>query len=203
MSAWTGRSSTARPTNRLFRLVLESRDGKAQGANCEEKHEPASDIDIALMDSLKVLDPEGPIREADICEPQDVQMRSPSAQVDKARSPVCMPLTASSDITRQWGSSRTSRRPPHLHLGRRRTPGFHWPHSSPIHQLGWPERSPLRPRPSLPCRRECPEAPEDLERPPGLGHLRRLGCPEHLADRRVLALQGLPWVRGLGHRRRG
>ena len=30
------------------------------------KHEPASDIDTALMDSLKVLDPEGPIREADI-----------------------------------------------------------------------------------------------------------------------------------------
>ena len=36
------------------------------GADSEEKHEPASDIDIALMDSLKVLDPEGPIREADI-----------------------------------------------------------------------------------------------------------------------------------------
>jgi hypothetical protein len=32
----------------------------------EVKHEPASDIDTALMDSLKVLDPEGPIREADI-----------------------------------------------------------------------------------------------------------------------------------------
>jgi hypothetical protein len=30
------------------------------------EHEPASDIDTALMDSLKVLDPEGPIREADI-----------------------------------------------------------------------------------------------------------------------------------------
>ena len=35
-------------------------------ADSEEKHEPASDIDTALMDSLKVLDPEGPIREADI-----------------------------------------------------------------------------------------------------------------------------------------
>src|ERR1700759_4149436 len=29
-------------------------------------YEPASDIDTAWMDSLKVLDPEGPIREADI-----------------------------------------------------------------------------------------------------------------------------------------
>ena len=36
------------------------------GADSEEKHEPASDIDTALMDSLKVLDPEWPIREADI-----------------------------------------------------------------------------------------------------------------------------------------
>ena len=36
------------------------------GADSEEKHEPASDIDTAWMDSLKVLDPEGPIREADM-----------------------------------------------------------------------------------------------------------------------------------------
>ena len=39
---------------------------KGLGADSEEKHEPASDIDTALVDSLKVLDPEGPIREADI-----------------------------------------------------------------------------------------------------------------------------------------
>ena len=42
---------------------------KGPGADSEEKHEPASDIDIALMDSLKVLDPEGPIREADVVGP--------------------------------------------------------------------------------------------------------------------------------------
>ena len=29
----------------------------------EEKHEPASDLDTAVVDSLKVLDPERPIRE--------------------------------------------------------------------------------------------------------------------------------------------
>src|SRR5215211_566765 len=34
-----------------------------------EKHEPASDIDTALMDSLEVLDPERPSREADIVRP--------------------------------------------------------------------------------------------------------------------------------------
>ena len=36
------------------------------GADSEEKREPASDIDIAVVDSLKALDPERPIREADI-----------------------------------------------------------------------------------------------------------------------------------------
>src|SRR6478752_5587905 len=40
------------------------------GADSEEKHEPASDIDIAVVDSLKALDPKRPIREADINEPR-------------------------------------------------------------------------------------------------------------------------------------
>jgi len=50
----------------LFRLVFESHDGRAPGADSEEKHEPASDIDTAVVDSLKALDPNRPIREADI-----------------------------------------------------------------------------------------------------------------------------------------
>ena len=37
-----------------------------KGADSEEKHEPVSDIDTAAADSLKVLDPKQPIREADI-----------------------------------------------------------------------------------------------------------------------------------------
>ena len=36
------------------------------GADSEDKREPVSDIDTAVVDSLKVLDPERPIREADI-----------------------------------------------------------------------------------------------------------------------------------------
>ena len=36
------------------------------GADFEEKREPVSDIDTAVVDSLKVLDPRRPIREADI-----------------------------------------------------------------------------------------------------------------------------------------
>ena len=50
----------------MFHLVLESHDGRAPGADSEEKHEPASDIDTVVVDSLKVLDPEWPIREAGI-----------------------------------------------------------------------------------------------------------------------------------------
>src|SRR6516165_3955953 len=59
---------TARPPKRLFRLVFESHDGRALGADSEEKHEPVSDIDTAVADSLKVLDLKRPIREADIAE---------------------------------------------------------------------------------------------------------------------------------------
>ena len=36
------------------------------GADSEEKREPVGDIDIAVVDSLKVLDPRRPIREADL-----------------------------------------------------------------------------------------------------------------------------------------
>jgi hypothetical protein len=50
----------------LFHLVLESHDGRAPGADSEEKHEPVSDIDTVVLNSLKALDPEWPIREADI-----------------------------------------------------------------------------------------------------------------------------------------
>jgi hypothetical protein len=35
-------------------------------ADSEEKHEPVSDIDTAVVDSLKVLDPKRPIREEDV-----------------------------------------------------------------------------------------------------------------------------------------
>jgi len=40
---------------------------KGPGADSEEKHEPASDIDTVPVDSLKALDPKRPIREADMC----------------------------------------------------------------------------------------------------------------------------------------
>jgi hypothetical protein len=51
---------------KMFRLVLESHTGRAFCAESEEKHEPVSDIDTVLVDSLKALDLNRPIREADI-----------------------------------------------------------------------------------------------------------------------------------------
>ena len=39
---------------------------KGLGADSEEKHEPVGDTKTAKMDSLKVLDPKRPTREADI-----------------------------------------------------------------------------------------------------------------------------------------
>ena len=52
---------TARPRQRLFYFVLESHDGRAAGADSEEKREPVSDIDTVVADSLKVLDLKRPI----------------------------------------------------------------------------------------------------------------------------------------------
>jgi hypothetical protein len=43
----------------LFHLVFESHDGRALGAESEEKREPVSDIDTGVVVSLKVLDPDG------------------------------------------------------------------------------------------------------------------------------------------------
>src|SRR5258708_32465799 len=41
---------------------------KGLGADSVEKHEPVSDIDTVVLDSRKALDPDRPIREADIYE---------------------------------------------------------------------------------------------------------------------------------------
>ena len=50
----------------MFRLVFEPHDGRALSADSEEKREPARDIETATVESLKVLDTQWPIREADI-----------------------------------------------------------------------------------------------------------------------------------------
>src|SRR6267154_2384783 len=67
MSAWTCRHTDGKVVQKIVPPRPRIPWWKGPGADSEEKHEPASDIDTALVDSLKVLDPEGPIREeADI-----------------------------------------------------------------------------------------------------------------------------------------
>ena len=47
-------------------LLTKKAPYKGLSADSEEKHEPVSDINTAVVDSLKALDPKRPIREADI-----------------------------------------------------------------------------------------------------------------------------------------
>src|SRR3974390_1907574 len=66
MSAWTFRSSDGKAAVKIVPPRLRIPCWKGLGADSEEKHEPVSDIDTAVVDSLKVLDPKRPIREADM-----------------------------------------------------------------------------------------------------------------------------------------
>jgi len=49
-----------------MRSLTKKAPYKGLGADSEEKREPVSDINTAVADSLKVLDPSRPIREADM-----------------------------------------------------------------------------------------------------------------------------------------
>ena len=59
MSAWTCRSSDGKAAIEIVPPRLRNPYWKGLGADSEEKHEPASDIDTVVVDSLKVLDPDG------------------------------------------------------------------------------------------------------------------------------------------------
>src|SRR6266481_9035710 len=62
MSGWTCRSTDGKAADKIVPPRLRIPWWKGLGADSEEKHEPVSDIDIALVDSLKALDPERPIK---------------------------------------------------------------------------------------------------------------------------------------------
>ena len=66
MSAWTCRSFDGEAAVKIVPPRPRIPWWKGLGADSEEKREPVSDIDTAAADSLKVLDPKRPIREADI-----------------------------------------------------------------------------------------------------------------------------------------
>ena len=97
MSAWSCRSIDGKADQKIVPPRLQIPYWKGLGADSEEKHEPASDIDTASMDGLKALDPKRPIREAD------------------------MPVNGSFADT---GHSRTDRRPYEVKIGEELTP-FH------------------------------------------------------------------------------
>jgi len=61
---------------------------KGPGADSEEKHEPVSDIDIAVAVSLKVLDLDGRLEKQTSRAPGDI--RSGQAGDDCLRRPVCL-----------------------------------------------------------------------------------------------------------------
>ena len=66
MSAWTCCLQDGKAAAKIVPPRSRIPYWKGPGADSEEKHEPASDIDTVAMDSLKALDPNRPIREADI-----------------------------------------------------------------------------------------------------------------------------------------
>src|SRR5258706_8305864 len=66
MSAWIYCLQDGKAARKIVPPRLRIPCWKGLGADSEEKHEPASDIDTMAVDSLKALDPKRPIREADI-----------------------------------------------------------------------------------------------------------------------------------------
>jgi hypothetical protein len=80
---------TKKPTKESFAALANSLTEKTPykglGADSEEKHEPVSDIDTAVVSSLKALDPKRPIREADIRISQNgVRFRAQDGQIAKS-----------------------------------------------------------------------------------------------------------------------
>jgi len=68
LSAWTYRASNGKAAQKIVPPRLRIPCWKGRGADSEEKREPVSNINAVAVDSLKVLDPERPIREADKCQ---------------------------------------------------------------------------------------------------------------------------------------
>jgi len=66
MSAWTCLQTDGKAAPKIVPPRPRIPWWNGLGADSEEKREPASDIDTAVVDSLKALDPKRPIREADI-----------------------------------------------------------------------------------------------------------------------------------------
>ena len=63
MSAWTSRQFAGKAASKIVPPRPRNPCWKGLGADFEEKRELVSDIDAGVVDSLKALDPQRPIRE--------------------------------------------------------------------------------------------------------------------------------------------
>ncbi len=84
---------------KAWAMQIARRRGKGLGADSEEKREPVGDIDIAVLDSLKVLDPRRPIREGDMAA-TFCHVRFTPNNGHGLKRPGC-PLCANRDISRR------------------------------------------------------------------------------------------------------
>ena len=66
MSAWTCRQFAGKAAQKIVPPHPRIPCWKGLRADSEEKREPVSGINAGVVDSLKVLDPQRPIREADM-----------------------------------------------------------------------------------------------------------------------------------------
>jgi len=87
MSAWTYCLQDSKADPKIVPPRPRTPWWKGPGADSEEKHEPAGDIDTVVMDSLKALDPNRPIREADISGPGRYLAFAPIAEVPGGQNP--------------------------------------------------------------------------------------------------------------------
>src|SRR6516162_8568084 len=109
MSAWTCHQSEGKVAQKIVPPHLRTPCWKGPGADSEEKREPASDINTCAVDSLKVLDPERPIREADIEAPRPHVRFTPKSghRLSAQRRPLC----AKSGLMQRLSATTTPRRP--------------------------------------------------------------------------------------------
>src|SRR5205809_2445569 len=67
MSAWTYRCSNGKAAPKIVPPRLRIPGWKGLGADSEEKREPVSDIDTAVVDSLTCLTPDGRLEKRTLC----------------------------------------------------------------------------------------------------------------------------------------
>jgi len=83
MAAWTYRCQSAgKAAQKIVPLRPRTPCWKGLSADSEEKREPVSDVNTAMVDSLKALDLKRPIREAAIRLPPAPSLRRAVSEVE-------------------------------------------------------------------------------------------------------------------------